>query len=151
MNLRDLQRRMADDQGSAITEFIVVAVLILLPMAYIVMSVMRVQAATLASTQAAREAGRAFTQAPSIPTAFAAAQMAATLAFEDQGFALPPDALAITCPEGPCLTPGTSAVVELRWSVELPWLPASLSERAGAAIPMRVRHVAPVDVFRVTR
>lgn len=145
-----LRRAARDDRGSAITEFIVVAVLILMPMAYIVMSVMRVQAATLASTQAAREAGRAFTQSASVPAAFSAAHMAATLAFNDQGFALPADALTVSCPQGPCLTPGSTAVVEIDWSVALPWLPSGLSDRGGAAIPIRVRHIAPVDVYRVT-
>lgn len=138
------------DRGSAITEFIVVAVLILMPMAYIVMSVMRVQAATLASTQAAREAGRAFTQSANLPAAFNAATMAAGMAFEDQGFALPADALAISCPGANCLTPGSTAVVDITWSVPLPWLPASLSDRSAAAIPIHVRHVAPVDVYRLT-
>ena len=144
-----LKRVATDERGSAITEFIVVAVLILMPMAYIVMSVMRVQAATLASTQAAREAGRAFTQSANLPAAFSAATMAAELAFGDQGFDLPPDALAISCPTGGCLTPGSTAVVDITWSVPLPWLPAGLSERSAAAIPMHVRHVAPVDFYRV--
>lgn len=144
------KKTVASDRGSAITEFIVVAVLILMPMAYIVMSVMRVQAATLASTQAAREAGRAFTQSANLPAAFNAANMAAGLAFDDQGFALPADALSISCPGGSCLAPGSTAVVDITWAVPLPWLPASLSARSAAAIPIHVRHVAPVDLYRVT-
>lgn len=148
--MKRLVARWAQDGGSAVTEFIIVAVLILMPMTYIVTSVMRVQAATLATTQAAREAGRAFSQAPNVPAAFSAAQLAATLAFEDQGFTLPPDALSITCPQGACLTPGSIAVVDIDWSVTLPWLPASLSDRSNVAIPIKAHHVAPIDTFRVT-
>ena len=47
------------DRGSAVIEFIVIGVLVLVPLAYISMCVMRVQAATVASSLAVREAGRA--------------------------------------------------------------------------------------------
>ena len=61
------------DRGSAVLEFIVIGVLILVPMAYIVMSVMRVQAASMASTQAVREAARAYATADSVSQGRAAA------------------------------------------------------------------------------
>lgn len=136
------------DDGNAIIEFLVIGVLILIPMAYLVICVMQVQAATFAATQAVREAGRAFSSADSLPRANAAAQMAARLAFEDQGLVLPASALHITCAGAPCLTPGGVAEVALAWNLELPWLPASLGSRAS--VPISVQHLVPIDDYRVS-
>ena len=127
-------------------EFIVVAVLILIPMCYIVLSVMRVQAATYATTQAVREAGRAFSMADSAASGARAARMAAGLAFADQGFdAASPD-LRIACSPGECLAPGSNVQVRLDWQVPLPWLPAAFGTRAS--VPISAIHEAPVDVYR---
>ena len=136
-----------DDRGSAVVEFLVVAVLILIPIAYLVLSVMRVQAAVFASTQAVREAARAYASADSVGEGHRTAHAAARLAFDDQGFALPADALSIACSPAHCLTPGGTIDVEARWSVPLPWMPAGLGE--VAAVPITVRHHLPIDVYRV--
>lgn len=136
-----------DDRGSALLEFIVVGVLILVPIAYLVLSVMRVQAAVFASTQAVREAGRAFVTADSVPRAQQRALSAARLAFNDQGFALPAQALTVRCRPAHCLTPGGVVDVEARWVVPLPWLPATLGE--VASVPIRAVHTLPVDTYRV--
>ncbi len=137
-----------DDRGSAVLEFVIVAVLLLVPLAYGVMSVMRVQAASLASTQAAREAGRAFVTADSVAEGHARARTAAGLAFADQGFALPADALRVTCASQRCLEPGGSVVVELDWAVDLPWVPTGLV--SSAVLPIHAVHDVPVDVYRLT-
>lgn len=138
--------RARDDRGSAVLEFIVVGVLILIPMAYLVLSVMRVQAAVFASTQAVREAGRAFVTADSVPRAQVRAVTAARIAFVDQGFTLPGDALTVRCRPTACLTPGGAVDVEARWSVPLPWLPATLGD--VAAVPITAVHSVPVDAYR---
>lgn len=139
-----------EDRGSAVLEFIVIGVLVLVPIAYVVISVMTVQAATLASTQAVREAARAFSSADSVGQGNAAAVTAAQVAFEDQGFTLPKDALRIGCPGG-CLEPGTSIDVRLSWSVDLPWLPASLAESRAMTVPIEAVHSTPVDSYRLTQ
>lgn len=139
-----------EDRGSAVLEFIVIGVLVLVPLAYVVISVMTVQAATLASTQAVREAARAFSTADSVSQGNAAAVTAAQVAFEDQGFTLPKDALRIGCPGG-CLEPGSSIDVHLSWGVDLPWLPASLAESRALTVPIEVAHTTPVDSYRLTQ
>ncbi len=138
-----------EERGSAVLEFIVVGVLVLVPLAYVVISVMTVQAATLASTQAVREAARAFSTSDSVSQGNAAAVTAAQVAFEDQGFTLPKDALLIGCPGG-CLEPGSSIDVRLSWGVDLPWLPASLAESRAMTVPIEAVHTAPVDSYRLT-
>lgn len=138
------------ERGSAVLEFLVIGVLVLLPMAYIVMSVMRVQAASMASTQAVREAARAYATADSVSQGHRAAITAAEVAFEDQGFTLPESALQVRCLGG-CLAPGSSIQVELGWRVDLPWIPASLSQGRSASVPIDAIHTARVDTYRLTQ
>ena len=141
-------RHLADESGSAVIEFIVIAVLVLIPMCYVVLSVMRVQAAVFATTQAVREAGRAFTMADTSNAGFAAARMAAELAFTDQGFDSGTEGMRITCSPGACLSPGSNVEVSLDWNVPLPWLPPSLAESRAGSVPIRAVHQSPVDAYR---
>lgn len=134
------------DDGSAVIEFIVIAVLVLVPLAYGVMSLARVQAASFATTQAVREAGRAFVSADSIAQGQARARTAAQVAFDDQGFVLPADGLRVRC-TGACLDPGGHLTIELDWSVDLPWVPAGLG--GSASVPIHAVHDVPVDVYRL--
>lgn len=142
--------RLREDRGSAIIEFLVVGVLILVPIAYIVMSVMRVQAAAFASTQAAREAGRAFVTADSPAQGQRHALVAARIAFEDQGFEMPATALSIDCAGAPCLAPGSTVHVQIAWTVDLPWIPSDLAGGRSVSVPIEAIHEVPVDVYRVT-
>lgn len=135
------------DRGSAVIEFIVIGVLVLVPLAYISMCVMRVQAATVASSLAVREAGRAFVTADTVPDARARAVTAARLALVDQGFELPARALSLRCSSGGCLQPESSVHVELTWSVDLPWLPQFLGEER-TEIPITAQRTMPVDTYR---
>ena len=79
-------RLTADDRGSALVEFCFLAVLLLVPMVYLVVVLGRVQAAALAAETAAREAGRAFVTAQDDGSAGLRATAAAAIAFSDQGF-----------------------------------------------------------------
>lgn len=135
------------DRGSAVIEFIVVGVLILIPLAYIAMCVMRVQAATVASSLAVREAGRAFVSADTVQDAQTRATAAAGLALADQGFVLPARSLRMYCSTSQCLAPESTVHVELDWAVDLPWLPGFLGkERTSIAIT--AQRTMPVDTYR---
>ncbi|HYO20081.1 MAG TPA: pilus assembly protein, partial [Dermatophilaceae bacterium] len=72
--------------GSAIVEFVFLAVLMMVPLFYLVMVLARLQAGAYGVSAAAREAGRAYVTAPVVPQARARAESAAALAFADQGF-----------------------------------------------------------------
>jgi hypothetical protein len=140
--------RRRSDPGSAVIEFIVVAVGALVPITYLVLAAACVQAAAFASSQAVREAGRAFSTASTEEEGRQRALAAARLAFADHGIALPPGALRVTCPEGPCLTPGSVVAVDLSWSVALPWLPGSLDADVPPRVPVTATHRLPVDDLR---
>jgi len=114
-----------NEDGSAVLEFLIIGVLVLVPLLYIMLTVLRVESAVMASTQAAREAGRAFMMADSTVEARSAAKVAAQLAMSDQGFEMPESALSITCSQA-CLSPASTAHVRIDWRVELPWVPTFL-------------------------
>lgn len=136
------------DAGSAMIEFLVVGIGILIPLAYLALAAAAVQAGVFASTQAVREAGRAYVTAATPVEAGARAGAAVRLAFADHSIDLPPDAMSVTCEGGPCLAPGTSVLIEVAWKVPLPWLPEGIVGPAPALVPIRAEHRVPVDDYR---
>jgi len=74
----------SDDDGRAMIEVIFLAVLMLIPTVYILASVMRIQAATFAVTQGARDAARVMDSAPTVADGVARAEEIAQLALTDQ-------------------------------------------------------------------
>src|SRR5664279_4438484 len=85
--VRRLARRTGgsdSDDGRAMIEVIFLAVLILIPTVYILAAVMRIQAATFAVTQAARDAGRVMDSAPTVSEGVARAEEIAQIALTDQ-------------------------------------------------------------------
>ena len=131
---------MSRERGAAVIEFLVLGVGLLIPLAYIGVAAAGVQAAVFASTQAVREAGRAFSSSVTVVEGRERAVAAARLSFADHGLDLPAGALRVTCPEAACLTPGSTVVVELDWEAPLPGGPAS--------IPVHAIHTVPIDDFR---
>jgi len=73
------------DAGNAMIEFVGLSVVLLIPFAYFFLAVFSVQRSAFAVTQAARAAGRAYVTADDERDAAARAQVAAQLAFTDQG------------------------------------------------------------------
>ena len=138
----------APDRGSAVVEFILLVVLVIVPIAYLVAAAMRVQAGAFAVTAAAREAARAYATADSPAAGTAAARAAVDLALADQGFSAGPSTLQVTCGGGNCLAPGSTVLVEVEVRVRLPFLPGSLGDATPGAVPVRAEHATPVDVYR---
>ena len=135
-----------DESGSAVVEFIVLAVVLLLPLVYLVLFMARVQAGTYAVSVAAREAGRAYVSSPSGAQAPGRAQAAADLAIADQGFA--GGTLTISCDGSPCLRPEGRVSATSRVLVPLPLIPAFARGIIPLEVPVRATHVATVDRFR---
>lgn len=134
------------DRGSAVVEFVVVGVGVLVPLVYLLQVVGVLHSGVLASGAAAREAGRAFSTASTVAEARARAESAARLAFADQGLTLPAGSLRVQCLDGACLSPGSSVVVAIDWTARLPWLPDTWAREAG--VPVSARQQVPVDDYR---
>lgn len=120
------------DAGRAVLEVVFGAVLLLIPTIYVLLTVFRFQAATLAVTQAARDAGRLIGTASDPATGLALARRAAVTALTDQQ--LPADRVTIrftaperSCDQGteqlPALPPGAVVDVCVTAVVDLPGVP----------------------------
>ena len=70
------------DEGTAVVEFVFLAVLLMVPLVYVMLGVFDVQRAAFGVTEAARQAGRTFVTSGCDG---ARAQSAAALALHDQG------------------------------------------------------------------
>ncbi|MEI2819397.1 MAG: hypothetical protein V9E81_03940 [Marmoricola sp.] len=142
--------RARDDSGTAIVEFVWLAVLLLIPLVYVVLGVFEVQRAAYAASTAARSAGRAFVTSPSEAAARPRAQSAARLAFEDQGLAGAPLGLEVTCSPSPtnCLAPGSVVSIEVRSSVALPSSQSSwgVIRHASRCPQCTPRHMGPTEM-----
>ena len=135
---------MRRDDGSAMIEFTWLALLLLVPLVYLVLAVFEVQRTAYAVTNAAREAGRVFVTAPSVPQAYVRADAAVVLAMTDQGAPLDTVRSTITCGSDPCLTPGGRVTIVVQAEVPLPFVP-DLFGRSIASVSVDARHEAIVD------
>jgi Flp pilus assembly protein TadG len=140
------------DGGSAIIEFVFVAVIVMVPLVYLIAAVATVQRSELAVTQAARDAGRAFATSENASGAQRRVSAAVRLALTDQG--LPGDASIRFVASGaacdapsitPHLTAGAEFTVCVSRRVELPAVPTVL---AGKGIRTTGEYVVHVDDFR---
>jgi Flp pilus assembly protein TadG len=136
------------DAGNAIVEFVFLAVLVLVPLVYFIVAVADVQRSSLAVTNAAREAGRAFATGRSTPDGLARARVAARLALADQGLdeqpALGYVAAGDSCsglPITPTLQAGAIFTICVSRSVALPGVPTLIAGRGVATIGKYVVHV----------
>lgn len=136
-----------DERGTAVVEFVVLAVLMLIPLVYLVMMMARLQAGSFAVSQAAREAGRAYVTAESGQDAPARAQAAARIAFLDHSFE-DDGRLAIACDGSPCLRPDGRVETTATVRVPLPLIPAFVREVVPMSLPVSASHLSTVDRFR---
>lgn len=139
------------DEGSAIVEFVWLAILLLVPLVYVVITVFETQRTAYAVSAAARSAGRAFVTAPDQTSAYARARSAARLAFDDQGTDAPVR-VSISCRPSPraCLSPGSVIFVRVDSAVVLPLLPAVFGGHSPQ-IAVDASHQEPYGTFREAR
>lgn len=132
--------------GSAVVEFVFLAVLMLVPLFYLVMVLARLQAGAYAVSAASREAGRAYVTGQVSEQAPARAHSAAGLAFADQGFESE-GSIQIGCDGTPCLRPeGRVQITATLW-VPMPLVPAFFAAIVPLQIPVSATHLATVDRF----
>ncbi len=135
------------DAGSASVEFIVLALVLMVPVVYLVMALARVQAGSYAASAGSSASARAYVTAADAADAPVRAQAALDLALTDQGFT-PGDATATTgCERTGCLVPDAAVSVTVRVEVPLPFVPPLLAAAIPAEVPVEATSVAVVDRF----
>lgn len=130
------------EQGNASVEFIGIAVVMMVPVAYAIIAMAQLQSAVFGVEGAAQMAARAYVQASGDVIGRYAAARSAAIAGRNHSLIITADDLSITCDAANCLTPGTSVRVEVRTSA-----------RIGAVgfmrrIPLRAAREFVVDPFR---
>lgn len=143
-------RRPSGEAGSAVVEFVSLAVLLMVPVVYLVLTIGSVQAAAFAVEGASREAARLAASAPDDETGTRRVLTAVDLALTDQGFGGPDDpqpAVEVLCSASPCTQPEGLVRVTVEVEVVLPGVPAFLDGVIPARVPVRAEGVAVVDRF----
>jgi hypothetical protein len=140
-------------------EFVGLSVVLLVPFVYFFLALFSVQSSAFAVTQAAREAGRAYSTANSEEEGITRAQLAAQLAFEDQGIDAAPQLRF--APEGAdcgdsdpgdgaeTLQPGAVFVVCVRAVAALPGV--SVLGSGLADVTVNGQFTVVIDQFRSDR
>lgn len=136
------------DDGNAIVEFVYLAVLLMVPLVYVLLTVFQVQRAAYAVSSAAREAGRVFVTSRDAESAGDRARSAAAIVLRDSGLALAPGDLRVRCSGASCLEPGSRVDVVVRHRVSLPLLPRVLGDHAPATVTVTSEHLEVVDRYR---
>lgn len=129
-------------------EFVSVGVLLMVPVAYFVLVLGRVQAASFAAAGAAREAARAFVTAGNDSEGRQRAATVTELVLADHGFPAGDGDLEIRCAAAVCLAPGESVTVEVRVRASAPWLPSGLARGIRAGVEVAAQQTETVDEFR---
>ena len=121
-----------DEEGTALVEAAWLALLLLVPLVYVLLAVFDVQRASYGVSGAARAAARAYSLAPDEGSAPARARAAAKIALRDQRIDADQVELNVRCRPTPgnCLAPGSVIQVELRHQVRLPLAPDALGGNA---------------------
>ena len=142
-----MRRRLglSSDGGSALVEFFWLAVLLMVPLVYIVLTAASMQRAAFAATQAAQQASRAYATAGSDATGQARATLAAQLAMHDQGLDWTQQPV-IEC--GSCsYLPGSSYTAEVSVKVPLPFVPSFLCGHSCVGITISAHHTQQLGCY----
>jgi hypothetical protein len=145
-----IRRRRAGDDGSAIVEFVWLAVLLMIPLVYVVLTAVTLQRAAFAVTTAARDGARAYATAGSDRLGEQRAEAAVALAMHDQGVSWAASGRVVSC--GPCdYAPGSMFTVALSQRVALPLVPDWLCGHACvAAITVSAHHQERLSCYAGT-
>jgi Flp pilus assembly protein TadG len=142
------------DAGSAIIEFVFVAVIVMVPLVYLIVAVAAVQRSQLAVSQAAREAGRAFATSGNPAQAQVRVAAAVRLALAAQHLPNDADVRYVAAGAGcsapaitPGLTPGAQFTVCVTRHTQVPGVPSVL---AGRGITSVGEYTVHIDDYRVT-
>lgn len=108
-----------DEQGSAVVEFIFLAVLLMIPVAYLILTVAAVQAGAYAVVGAADQAAKVYVLNADEQSARQRAEQAVAMAVSDMGLDPNHATLTLSC-DGGCLTPGSTVTAHVKLRIELP-------------------------------
>lgn len=111
------------EEGSAVVEFTFLALLLMVPLVYFIITVGQIQGGSFAVVGAADQAAKVFVAQPDAGSAVAAAEQAALIALADFGHESSAARVSTRCDPGDCQAAGTAVTVTVHLSVPLPFVP----------------------------
>lgn len=142
--------RSPGERGAALVELLFLAVVLMVPLVYLVMVAASVQRAAFAAAAAVRDAGRAYATAAGDADGRVRARAAARVALAGAGAPWTPGAGFLRCDPQPCgFTPGSLVTVRVRLTVPLPGLAGLLCGPDGcpAGVPVSAAHSQRLDCY----
>jgi Flp pilus assembly protein TadG len=141
------RRRVRDEEGSALVEFTWLALILIVPLVWIVVSVFEVQRGSFAATAAARTAARAYALAPDDARGRQRADAAVRQVLDSQGTSGQAATVSVRCTTDPdCHAPTSVITVTVRSGVALPLSPEILGSRA-ASFSITSTHTVPIGQY----
>ena len=143
-----MRSRARDDRGSALVELSWLAIILLVPLIWIVMSVFEVQQGAFATSAAARAAGRAYALAPDDRVGAERARAAVRQVLADQGTPGQRAEVTTTCesPASSCHVGTAVITVRVTSEVALPLFSAILG-RDSATFALEASHTVPIGQY----
>ncbi|RKO26755.1 hypothetical protein D7Z96_02985 [Pseudarthrobacter phenanthrenivorans] len=121
------------EKGSAVVEFTFLALLLMVPVVYFVITVGQIQGGSFAVVGAADQAAKVYVAQPDGASAQAAAEQAVSIALADFGHRPEEASISTTCNPGDCQAAGTAVTVTVKLTVPLPFVPFSEGFRLAAS------------------
>ena len=120
------------EQGSAVVEFTFLALLLMVPVVYFVITLGQLQGGSFAVAGAADQAAKVFVAQTDAGTGRAAAEQAVQLALADYGQPAGNATLETACSSPDCAAAGSAVTVTVRLTVPLPFVPFGEALRLDA-------------------
>jgi Flp pilus assembly protein TadG len=111
------------ERGSAVVEFTFLALLLMVPLVYFIITLSQIQGGSFAVVGAADQAAKVFVAQSDAGTAQAAAEQAVAIALADFGHPAEDARVTTTCTPADCQAAGSTVTVTVKLTVPLPFLP----------------------------
>jgi len=111
------------EKGSAVVEFTFLALLLMVPLVYFIITVGQIQGGSFAVVGAADQAAKVFVAQPDAASGQAAAEQATLIALADFGHDARAARVSTRCDPVDCQAAGTAVTVTINLTVPLPFVP----------------------------
>lgn len=121
------------EQGSAVVEFTFLALLLMVPLVYFIITVGQIQGGSFAVVGAADQAAKVYVAQPDAESGRAAAEQAVMLALADYGHPADSARMEASCQPSDCVSAGAAVTITVHLTVPLPFVPFSDAFRLNAS------------------
>ncbi|MGX1160418.1 Flp pilus assembly protein TadG [Arthrobacter sp. SLBN-100] len=121
------------ERGSAVVEFTFLALLLMVPLVYFIITVSQIQGGSFAVVGAADQAAKVYIAQSDAATGQAAAEQAVAIALADFGHPAEEARVVTACSPADCQAAGSTVTVTVSLTVPLPFLPFSNDFRLSAS------------------